>query len=100
MISGTPPFTTAYASGSRYFGSSFENSAAVCSEISDGLMTAVLPAVMAPMSGKQQLKNGKFHGLHHIYISQPDVFVSVPLLLQGPNQQRRTQCPTRVLSTP
>lgn len=68
VISGTPPFTTAYASGSRYFGSSFENNAAVCSEISDGLMTAVLPAVMAPMSGKQQLKNGKFHGLYHIYI--------------------------------
>lgn len=68
VISGTPPFTTAYASESRYFGSSFENNAAVCSEISDGLMTAVLPAVMAPMSGKQQLKNGKFHGLYHIYI--------------------------------
>lgn len=81
MISGTPPFTTAYASGSRYFGSSFENNAAVCSEISDGLMTAVLPAVMAPMSGKQQLKNGKFHGLYHIYrISHPDVFFNQRLL--------------------
>lgn len=78
MISGTPPFTTAYASGSRYFGNNFVNSAAVYSEISDGLMTAVLPAAMAPMSGKQQLKNGKFHGLLQ-FKSDPIFLVSAHL---------------------
>ena len=53
--------TTAYASGSTYFGSSSARSA-TCGVISDGLQTAGLPDVIAAMSGIIEMANRKFQG--------------------------------------
>ena len=51
LVSTTAPVTTLYASGSRYFGTSFAMSAEVVGVDSDGFITAGHPAAIAPTSG-------------------------------------------------
>lgn len=51
FVSGTPPCTTRMASESKYFSTRRSMSTAHAGDISDGLMTAVLPAAMAATRG-------------------------------------------------
>ena len=51
MVSGTPPSTTAMHSGSRYSATVRASAGRRRGASSDGLITAALPAAIAPTSG-------------------------------------------------
>ena len=53
-VSATAPFTTAYASESRYFGTSSAKRAATLGVCSEGLRMTGQPAAMAPTSGPKE----------------------------------------------